>query len=175
MKENRLPPVRTLPDAVGKGYGTIQTPWIKWPLTEKALIQTYYLTGFPHSDQEYCLAGLQQFEQAFRCEHEGPEDDQPHLDAAAAHEVRYHALRGRTWRRACAALATCWLNLVMERPERILDRRERAARLNVSTRTKGKATSREEENGVIPNSIDESNPFAEQARKALQARLKQAK
>lgn len=175
MPENRLPPVRTLPDSIGKGYRTVNSPWSKWPLTEKALCQTYYLGSFCHADQEYCLAGLLQYSQAFAAEHEGPGDDQAHLDAAAAHEVRYHALRGRTWRRPAAALTTCWLNLVLERPERILDRRERATRLKTTGRKQRVENAIEEDLSVSPNSNSHGNIFAEMAEKIRLKRLREAK
>ena len=164
MQSKPLPPVRTLPDEVGKGYKTTTPAWSNWPATHQALSTTYYLAWFPEADQLYALAGLQMMADTFAQEHGGKEVAQEHIDAAAAHEVRYHALRARQWRRPCAALATCWLNIVLERPERILDRHERAhKRLKTFTR-RNKADATEANSPVTPHSSLALNPFAENAR-----------
>ena len=175
MQKQPLPPVRKLPDEVGKGYRTASPTWANWTATHQALSTTYYLAHFPEADQLYALAALQMMWDTFQAEHAGKEVAQEHVDAAAAHEVRYHALRARTWRRPCAALATCWLNLVLERPERILDRHERASkRLKTFTRSRA-SKPMEEELEVTPLSSLPSNPFAEMAALALAKRPRAAR
>lgn len=174
MKENRLPPVRQTPDNVGKGYRATRADWALWPATEKALSTTYYLAHFPEADQQYALAGLQMMFQTFDAEHAGKNVALEHLDHAAAHEVRYHALRGRVWRRPCSALATCWVNLVLERPERILDRHERALKRATSFKRDDGPRELAECLPVLPESNLPLNPFAEQARQALANRPKKA-
>lgn len=112
-------------DALPTGWREVPGDWRLWPETFRALVECYYCEHFPAADQAYALSGLQQFGTAWNIEHGHKEIEQIYLDQATAHEVRYHANRGRLFRRPCAALSTCWRALICERPERVLDRSAR--------------------------------------------------
>lgn len=114
-------------DALPKGWHEIKGDWRKWPQTFRALTECYYVDRFPSADQAYSLEGLSQFQRSWQIEHGHREIAHEHLDQATAHEVRFHANRGRLFRRPCAALSTCWRAIISERPERVLDRAARAA------------------------------------------------
>lgn len=113
-------------DAVRKGWNEVPQNWMHWRSTYAALADTYYREKFSHADQGYALEGLLQFELVWQREHGHKMVDQRWLDEACAHEVRYHAQRGRQFRKPVAALSTCWRALAIERPERITDRATRA-------------------------------------------------
>jgi len=113
-------------DEVNIGWKSVSKDWQRWPETFKALRATYYVSTFAQADQSYCLAGLQTVKTMWDQEHGQKQIAQEFLDQACAHEVHYHASRGRTFRRASAALSTCWRGIVTERPERVTDRAERA-------------------------------------------------
>lgn len=113
--------------------------WKLWPETLKALSSTYYATKFPVADRQYALAGLTRFKMEWESEHGFRNIPQVYVDAAAAHEVNYHAYRGRLFKRPCAALSTCWLAIICERPERIIDRYARAAARQIRVEEKAAA------------------------------------
>jgi hypothetical protein len=122
-------------DDVRAGWKDVHGDWKEWGMTYRALTETYYKGRFAAADSAYCLAGLQQFQTAWMMDHGHKDIAQEFLDAACAHEVRYHASRGRIFRRPCAALSTCWRAIVNERPERVTDR---AARKTEYARRKAK-------------------------------------
>lgn len=101
------------------------TDWASWPETYRTLQQTYYTETFPAADQNYALAGLQRYFTTWQDEHGHRCIPMHILDGAAAHEIWYQHVRGREFRRPCAALSACWISLIVERPERILDRHDR--------------------------------------------------
>ena len=103
-----------------------QSGWTEWPRTRAVLMESYHLTGMSSYDSQYYLAGLQRYVMAWTSEHAARQVPLWVLDQAAAGEVAYQWTRGRTFRRPCAALSACWTNLVTDRPERILQRWERA-------------------------------------------------
>jgi hypothetical protein len=100
--------------------------WRGWPAVQKALSQTYCREEFSQDEQRYALACCARFAFEWNLRHEARGIPLVILDEAAANEVWYHWLRSTQFRRPCAALGMCWLNLVTERPERILDRYARA-------------------------------------------------
>lgn len=100
--------------------------WKNWPETQKALSQTYYQKGLAPMDSAYALAGLQRYLQTWHATHQQHEIPQWILDQAAASEVFYHWTRARHFGRPVAALSACWTSLVIERPERVIDRKTRA-------------------------------------------------
>lgn len=175
MSSHRLPAVRVTPDTIGKGYRAAHADWRLWPATHRALCETYYLTSFPEADQQYMLAGLQQYHTAFESDYSEQLVDLAHLDAAAAHEIRYQALRGRVFRRACAALSTCILNVALERPERILDRHARGKKIGKNTTRRERQDATTEAEPVLPNSSTVGNIFAQSAEFARLRRLAAAR
>lgn len=126
MEDSKLFNAPRKADVVGRGWMQDVTGWKEWPDTFKALSTSYYATGFPQADQQYAIAGLTRFRLAWIEEHGFRNIPQAYLDQAAAHEVNYHAYRGRLFKRPCAALSTCWTAIVCERPERVIDRHGRA-------------------------------------------------
>lgn len=106
--------------------------WQKWPRTFEACIQTYFKaekfgrTGEVPADGNYMLAGLLRMWQTWQSLHGHHQVHDSHLDAAAAHEILYQHNRKRSFNRPAAALSACLTALVVERPERILDRHHRA-------------------------------------------------
>lgn len=113
-------------DTKQAGWLQIGGSWEIWPETFKALSLTYYAMSFPVADRQYCLAGLVRFAAEWQIEHGFRNIPQRFLDLAAAKEVNYHAYRGRQFKRAAAALSTCWIAMISERPERIIDPHARA-------------------------------------------------
>lgn len=127
-------------DDIRRGWNEVKGDWKRWPHTFQALTDCYYVQRFPLADQAYSLEGLLQFERSWQTEHGHKEIAHTHLDQACAHEVRFHANRGRLFRRPCAALATCWRAIICERPERVLDRAARAAARHAHTSKAAEST-----------------------------------
>lgn len=126
MSEPMSATIGRMCDNVRKGWTECPKDWARWRATYAALSDTYYADSFSQADQAYALEGLLQYEATWQREHGHKCIEQRWLDEAAAHEVRYHATRGRIFRRACAALSTCWRAIAVERPERVIDRSDRA-------------------------------------------------
>ena len=141
-------------DQARRGWRETAGDWKLWPATYAALTECYYVETFRQTDQAYCLAGLQQFRTAWQAEHGHRETPQKYLDQATAHEVRYHANRGRLFRRPAAALSTCWRAIICERPERVFDRQIRA-----------ELKERRDANSTFPQEIPKSNVYARSPRK----------
>lgn len=149
-------------DDVRRGWSEVHGDWRRWPHTYRALRETYYPIAMSSADQGYALEGLRQYEVAWQAEHGHSEVCQSHLDAAAGHEVRYHANRGRLFRRPVAALSTCWRAIICERPERVLDR---ATRAHARASHKNKAP----DHTVIPKSKMSTGPRREDTEKRRQS------
>jgi len=99
-----------------------------WGQTVSALRDTYYRAGVADAtglnlgqDGPYLLAGLSHMRQLWERDNAHRHTPQAVLDSVAASEVRYLYRRGKSFRRPAAALWTCWGNLVLERPERVLE------------------------------------------------------
>lgn len=97
-----------------------------WPATYAALRQTFFRnpdfgktddTG--NNDAGYLLAGLARYERTVNDKHAQRNITRAAMDLAAARETRYQFDRGRQFRRAAAALSTCFVALAIERPEKL--------------------------------------------------------
>lgn len=116
---------RTFTPAMASVGGNSSKPrsknWTLWDRTCRALLQTYYVDGMTEHDEHYALAALTRFATSWHELHEHRQTPQPALDHATAEEVFYHWYRARQFRRPIAALAVCWVALISERPERIIN------------------------------------------------------
>lgn len=121
---------------------SLQTLQRVWPATHQALKDTYYpsdsfgRTYDDHlNDAGYILAGLTRYEIHWRAVHGHHQVAQHTLDKAAAHEIYYHWSRGRVFNRPVCALSTAIVNMVTERPEKILVRHRRLEAKRENART----------------------------------------
>lgn len=99
----------------------------EWPLVFSACQETYFpgstfglISSTKTCQAGYMLAAVSHFEQLCQERFVHKNLDRTRLDFAAAREIRYQFRRGRTFRNTEAALYKCLLNLVVERPEKIL-------------------------------------------------------
>ena len=98
----------------------------EWPRTCAQLESTYFpaadwgiTRNGTTNDAGYILWALRRFESAVAVLLPNSRFTRQELDLAAGREVSYHFLHGHQFRSVPAALATCWYNLVTERPIRL--------------------------------------------------------
>jgi hypothetical protein len=122
-------PWRAAPGAARSSLSVLRSVW---PLTYSALVETYFdrtqigrTYDGNHNDAGYLLAGLRTLtERAGELYGQIPSREGA-LDRAAAGEVRYLHAHQRQARDMRAYLVRAWLNLLVERPERIWPERYR--------------------------------------------------
>lgn len=107
---------------------------VEWPRTAATLESTYFTSptwGLTRSgtqnDAGYILWALARFESAAAALLPAARFRREELDLAAGREVTYHFTRGRQFRSVPAALASCWYNLITERPIRLDQARQALA------------------------------------------------
>lgn len=107
---------------IGGDSGKSMSPkWGHWDRTLRTLLSTYYVDGMTQHDEHYALAALTRFATSWHELHEQRATPQSALDHAAAEEIYFHWYRARQFRRPIAALAVCWIGLISERPERVIN------------------------------------------------------
>ena len=101
-----------------------------WPATTATLEATYFqrptwaiTDELGHNAAGYVLWGLTNFNSRTTRIYPHHHYKIAELDQAAAREVAYQWMHGRHFTRPEAALTTCWLNLVTERPEKLAQAR----------------------------------------------------
>ena len=102
-----------------------------WPRCAKQLHSTYFTdedwactkSGGTNS-AGYMSWALQRMENLAQTQHAHKNFTREELDLAASREVYYQWQNGRSFQHTEAALARCLLNLVIERPEKLLEARK---------------------------------------------------
>jgi len=101
-----------------------------WPRTAKQLESTFFpLDNWAVSDRDghnacgYMIWGLTKMSDYVAREYNHRQYTRDELDLAASREVYYQWINGRKFANIPAALSRCLLNLVIERPEKLMEAR----------------------------------------------------
>lgn len=102
------------------------------------------------SDAGLLLAGLNRFKEHWQSIHEHRGCSCRDLDNAAAAEIDYQWKRGRTFKRAAAALIVCIQCITVERPEKVFSFQQRRETKHENARPNSRGLSESDRRGHDP-------------------------